>query len=128
MQSQANNKLILLTSTVCVSKVWHIPFLCAVDLRRRPKTTKNMSMSHTVALGDMLLRHEEFGHVSLFETASKTNNSDHISNLWRVVPCTADITVHTQEHGSSYRTSPARRATISQPLDFALKFLEKFTM
>ena len=60
----------LLTSIVCVSKAWYILFLCAVDLRCCPKTIKNTSISHTAALGDMFLHHEEFGHVSLFRNGS----------------------------------------------------------
>ena len=36
-----------------------------------PKTIKNTSVSHTAALGDMFLHHEEFGHVSLFRNGSK---------------------------------------------------------
>ncbi len=49
---------------VCVSKPDISSYLCATDLHCCPKT-KNTSVSHTVALGDMFLHHHEHTHCSL---------------------------------------------------------------
>ena len=40
--------------------------VCAVDSFWCPKTIKRISISHIVALGNMLLHHHEHGHCNLF--------------------------------------------------------------
>ena len=51
-------------------------------------------MRHTAALGYMFTNQEEIEHVICLENAPKTNNSDHVFNLQRVVLYNADVTVH----------------------------------
>ncbi len=51
------------TSKYCLSiKAWYILFLCAIELHCCPKTIKNTSVSHTVALGEMFLHYCEHTH------------------------------------------------------------------
>ena len=56
------------------------------------------------------------------ETAPKTNNSDHVSSLQRVVLCNADATEHVQERCSVYSFTSFY---ISQPLCTILLFSQR---
>ncbi len=65
-KTYTNNKCILLTNIVCLSTAWCIFFLCAIELHCCPKTIKNTSVSHTVALGHMLLYYHEHEKCGFF--------------------------------------------------------------
>lgn len=69
------------TSIICVSKVWYVTLLWAVDRR----CVKNRSVSHTAALGDMFPHEESNGYCRSFFNETSTNNS---------VQCIAHVTVH----------------------------------
>ena len=56
-------------------------------------------MSHSAALGDMFLIMKSLVTLVCLETAPKTNNSNHVFGLWRVVLCKVDATEHVQERG-----------------------------
>ena len=60
----------LFTSIVCIYKA-NITFLLAVDLSCCPTTIKNTSVSRTVALSNMFLCPEHYGHVNLFQNGTK---------------------------------------------------------
>ena len=64
-------------------------------------------MSHTAALGDMFLHHED-------DDWSKTNNSGHVFSLRRVVLCKTDATEHVREHGSVYSFTSDNSPTPTQ--------------